>query len=101
MAHRDDRRVEPFVINAVPVDFSDASLAADIADGLVGVEKVLAAAAQAEESLLTEASRHLIDAGGKPFPATPVLPAAPLRDSPHQPIRPAPAATHTTHPPPP
>ena len=38
------------MINAVPVDFSDPALAADIADGLIGVEKVLAEAAQTEEA---------------------------------------------------
>ena len=58
------------MITPVPVEFSDPALAADIADGLVGVEKALAEAAHTEEALLTEASRHLIDAGGKRFRAT-------------------------------
>ena len=53
------------MISAIPVQLADSGLATDIADGLVGVEKVLAEAANAEEPLLTEASRHLIDAGGK------------------------------------
>ena len=85
------------MINAVPVDFSDASLAAEIADGLVGVEKVLGDAAQAEESLLTEASRHLIDAGGKRFRATLVLLAAHFGDSHDERIVPAAAAIELTH----
>ena len=51
------------MISAIPVEVAGSDLAADIADGLVGVEKVLAEAANAEEPLLTEASRHLIDAG--------------------------------------
>jgi heptaprenyl diphosphate synthase len=89
--------VEPFVINAVPVEFTDASLAADIADGLVGVEKVLAEAAQAEEALLTEASRHLIDAGGKRFRATLVLLAAQFGDPRDERIVPAAAAIELTH----
>jgi heptaprenyl diphosphate synthase len=64
------------VITAVPVELPDAELAADIADGLILVEKSLAEAARAEEPLLAEASRHLIDAGGKRFRATLVLLAA-------------------------
>jgi heptaprenyl diphosphate synthase len=89
--------VEPFVINAVPVDFSDPALAADIADGLVGVEKVLAEAAVTEEALLTEASRHLIDAGGKRFRATLVLLAAHFGDSRDQRTVLAAAAIELTH----
>jgi heptaprenyl diphosphate synthase len=89
--------VEPFVINAVPVDFSDPALAAGIADGLVGVEKVLAEAAVTEEALLTEASRHLIDAGGKRFRATLVLLAAHFGDSRDERIVPAAAAIELTH----
>jgi heptaprenyl diphosphate synthase len=89
--------VEPFVISAVPVDFSDAALAADIADGLVGVEKVLAEAAVTEEALLTEASRHLIDAGGKRFRATLVLLAAHFGDARDERVVPAAAAIELTH----
>jgi geranylgeranyl pyrophosphate synthase len=85
------------VITAVPVDFADPALAADIADGLVGVEKVLAEAAQAEETLLTEASRHLIDAGGKRFRATLVLLAAQFGDPRDARIVPAAAAIELTH----
>jgi heptaprenyl diphosphate synthase len=89
--------VEQSVISAVPVDFSDPALAADIADGLVGVEKVLAEAAVTEEALLTEASRHLIDAGGKRFRATLVLLAAHFADSRDERIVPAAAAIELTH----
>ncbi len=89
--------MEPFVIAAVPVEFSDPTLAADIADGLVGVEKVLAEAAQAEEALLTEASRHLIDAGGKRFRAILVLLAAHFGDARDERIVPAAAAIELTH----
>ncbi len=85
------------MINAVPVEFTDASLAADIADGLVGVEKVLAEAANTQEALLTEASRHLIDAGGKRFRATLVLLAAHFGDSRDERIVPAAAAIELTH----
>jgi heptaprenyl diphosphate synthase len=89
--------VEPFVIAAVPVEFSDASLATGIADGLAGVEKVLAEAANTEEALLTEASRHLIDAGGKRFRATLVLLAAHFGDSRDERVVPAAAAIELTH----
>lgn len=85
------------MISAVSVDFSDPALAADIADGLVGVEKVLAEAAVTEEALLTEASRHLIDAGGKRFRATLVLLAAHFGDSHDERIVPAAAAIELTH----
>ena len=85
------------MISALPVDFSDPALAADIADGLVGVEKVLAGAAVTEEALLTEASRHLIDAGGKRFRATLVLLAAHFGDSRDERVVAAAAAIELTH----
>jgi heptaprenyl diphosphate synthase len=85
------------VIPAVPVEFADSSLAATIADGLAGVEKALAEAAQTEEALLTEASRHLIDAGGKRFRATLVLLAAHFGDPRDERIVPAAAAIELTH----
>jgi len=85
------------VISAIPVELAGSDLAADIADGLVGVEKVLAEAANAEEPLLTEASRHLIDAGGKRFRATLVLLAAHFGDSRDARIVPAAAAIELTH----
>ncbi len=85
------------MIAAVPVEFSDASLAADIVDGLAGVEKALAEAAQAEEALLSEASRHLIEAGGKRFRATLVLLAAQFGDPRDERIVPAAAAIELTH----
>jgi heptaprenyl diphosphate synthase len=61
------------VIAAVPVELTDAELAANIAEGLGLVESQLAEASRAEEELLAEASAHLIDAGGKRFRATLVL----------------------------
>ncbi len=76
---------------AIPVDLADAAIAADLADGLAGVERALADAARTQEALLTRASRHLIDAGGKRFRATLVLLAAQFGD-PHD-LRIVPAAT--------
>jgi heptaprenyl diphosphate synthase len=85
------------VISTIPVELADSDLAADIGDGLVGVEKVLAEAANAEEPLLTEASRHLIDAGGKRFRATLVLLASHFGGSRDPRIVPAAAAIELTH----
>jgi heptaprenyl diphosphate synthase len=79
------------------VEFTDSSLAADILDGLAGVEKALAEAANTEERLLTEASRHLILAGGKRFRATLVLLAAQFGDPRDERIVPAAAAIELTH----
>jgi heptaprenyl diphosphate synthase len=61
------------VIATVPVELTDAELAAEILDGLSRVEAQLAEASRAEDALLAEASAHLIDAGGKRFRATLVL----------------------------
>ena len=85
------------MIAAVPVEFADPSLTADIVDGLTAVEKVLTEAANAEEALLTEASRHLIEAGGKRFRATLVLLAAQFGDPRDERIVPAAAAIELTH----
>ena len=64
------------MVTVIPVELPDAAVAADVADGLAKVEAALAEAANAEEALFTQASRHLIDAGGKRFRATLVLLAA-------------------------
>ena len=85
------------MIAAVPVEFSDSTLATDIGNGLIGVEKLLTEAAQAEEALLTEASRHLIDAGGKRFRATLVLLSAQFGDPRDERIVPAATAIELTH----
>ena len=64
------------MIPAVPVDFPDSALAAEILDDLAGVEAWLSQTAHPDDELLTEASRHLIAAGGKRFRAMLVLLAA-------------------------
>ncbi len=61
------------MIAAVPVELTDAALAAEVVDGLALVEKQLADATRSEEELLAEASTHLLEAGGKRFRATLVL----------------------------
>ncbi|HEY4852753.1 MAG TPA: polyprenyl synthetase family protein [Streptosporangiaceae bacterium] len=85
------------MIIAVPLELSDAALAADIVDGLALVEKSLGQAAQAEEALLAEASRHLIEAGGKRFRATLVLLAAQFGDPHDERVVPAAVAIELTH----
>jgi geranylgeranyl pyrophosphate synthase len=85
------------VITAVPVELPDAALAADIVDGLALVETSLGKAAQAEEALLAEASRHLIDAGGKRFRATLVLLAAQFGNPRDGRVVPAAVAIELTH----
>jgi heptaprenyl diphosphate synthase len=64
------------VITAVPVDFPDSTLAAEVLDDLARVEASLSQTAHPDDELLTEASRHLITAGGKRFRAMLVLLAA-------------------------
>ena len=65
---------------AVPVDFPDAALAESVLDDLMRVEQALAETAHPAEEILTEASRHLIAAGGKRFRAMLVLLAAQFGD---------------------
>jgi heptaprenyl diphosphate synthase len=64
------------VIPAVPVDFPDSALAAEILDDLARVEAWLSQTAHPDDELLTQTSRHLIAAGGKRFRAMLVLLAA-------------------------
>jgi heptaprenyl diphosphate synthase len=68
------------VITAVPVDFLESALAAEVVDDLAQVEEALAGTAHPDDELLTEASRHLIAAGGKRFRAMLVLLAARFGD---------------------
>ncbi len=68
------------MITAVPVDFPDSDLAAEVLDDLIRVEESLGETAHPDDELLTEASRHLIAAGGKRFRAMLVLLAAQFGD---------------------
>jgi heptaprenyl diphosphate synthase len=68
------------VITAVPVEFLDSALEAEVLDDLAQVEEALAVTAHPDDELLTEASRHLIAAGGKRFRAMLVLLAARFGD---------------------
>ena len=64
------------MIPAVPVDFPDSALAAEVVDDLARVEAWLSQTAHPDDGLLTESSGHLIAAGGKRFRAMLVLLAA-------------------------
>jgi heptaprenyl diphosphate synthase len=68
------------LISAVPVDFPDSALEAEVLDDLGRVEESLAATAHPDDELLTEASRFSIAAGGKRFRAMLVLLAARFGD---------------------
>jgi heptaprenyl diphosphate synthase len=58
----------------------DDALAADLTRGLTEVEERLRVAVRSEDAFVTEASRHLVDAGGKRFRATLVLLASHFGD---------------------
>ncbi|GAA3109761.1 polyprenyl synthetase family protein [Streptosporangium carneum] len=60
----------------VDLPFVDERLAQDLANGLAEVEKLLRSSVESEDAFVTEASRHLIEAGGKRFRAMLVLLAA-------------------------
>ncbi|MEU8383614.1 polyprenyl synthetase family protein [Streptosporangium sp. NPDC048865] len=60
----------------VDLPFVDERLAQDLATGLAEVEKLLRSSVQSDDAFVTEASKHLIEAGGKRFRAMLVLLAA-------------------------
>jgi heptaprenyl diphosphate synthase len=60
----------------VDLPFVDERLAQDLATGLAEVEKLLRSSVESEDAFVTEASKHLIEAGGKRFRAMLVLLAA-------------------------
>ena len=68
------------MITAVPVDFPDSALEAEVLDDLARVEASLMETAHPYNELFTEASRHSIAAGGKRFRALLVLLAAQFGD---------------------
>jgi heptaprenyl diphosphate synthase len=85
------------VITAVPVDFPDSALEAEVLDDLARVEEALAETAHPDDELLTEASRHLISAGGKRFRAMLVLLAARFGDPADPRVTQAAVAIELTH----
>ena len=85
------------MITAVPLDFPDSALEAEVLDDLARVEESLAATAHPNDGLLTEASRHLIAAGGKRFRAMLVLLAARFGDPNDPRVTQAAVAIELTH----
>jgi heptaprenyl diphosphate synthase len=85
------------LITSTPVELADPALAADITDGLALVEDGLRDATSAQHALLSEASAHLVEAGGKRFRATLVLLAAQFGNPKDRRIVPAAVAIELTH----
>ena len=82
---------------AVPVDFPDSALAAEVLDDLARVEASLMETAHPGDDLFTEASRHSIAAGGKRFRALLVLLAAQFGDPKDPRVLQAAVAIELTH----
>ena len=82
---------------AVPVDFADETLTAEMAEDLAIVEAALREASFGGDEMFTEVSRHMMEAGGKRFRAMLVLLAARFGDSRDKRIVPAAVAIELTH----
>ncbi len=85
------------MVTAVPLELPDSPLGADVNEGLARVEEALQDVARTEDVLLTDASLHLIDAGGKRFRATLVLLAAQFGDPRDPRVVPGAVAIELTH----
>jgi heptaprenyl diphosphate synthase len=75
----------------------DERLARDVSAGLAAAEKLLRSAVESEDAFVTEASRHLIEAGGKRFRAMLVLLAAQFGDPNAPGVVPAAVVIELTH----
>ncbi|KAB8190522.1 polyprenyl synthetase family protein [Nonomuraea phyllanthi] len=64
----------------VDLPIEDERLAQDVANGMAAVEKLLRSSVESEDAFVTEASKHLIEAGGKRFRSLMVLLAAQFGD---------------------
>jgi heptaprenyl diphosphate synthase len=82
---------------AVPVDFADETLSAEMAEDLAVVETALRDASFGGDEMFTEVSRHMMAAGGKRFRAMLVLLAARFGDSRDKRVVPAAVAIELTH----
>jgi heptaprenyl diphosphate synthase len=82
---------------AVPVDFADEALTAEIADDLAAIEAALRETTFGGDEMFTEVSRHMMQAGGKRFRAMLVLLAARFGDRRDKRIVPAAVAIELTH----
>ena len=82
---------------AVPVEFADEGLTAEIADDLAAVETALRETSFGGDEMFAEVSRHMMEAGGKRFRAMLVLLAARFGDSRDKRVVPAAVAIELTH----
>ena len=82
---------------AVPVEFSDEALAAEVAEDLAVVEAALRETSFGGAEMFAEVSRHMMAAGGKRFRAMLVLLAARFGDPRDKRIVPAAVAIELTH----
>jgi heptaprenyl diphosphate synthase len=85
------------VVTTIPLDLPDSPLGAEVNRGLALVEDALQKAARTENDLLADASRYLIDAGGKRFRATLVLLSAHFGDPRDPRVVPGAVAIELTH----
>jgi len=82
---------------AVPVEFADEALTAEMAEDLALVETALRETSFGGAEMFAEVSRHMMEAGGKRFRAMLVLLAARFGDSRDKRIVPAAVAIELTH----
>ena len=85
------------MIIAVPVDFADAALTAEMAEDLAAVESAMRDTSFGGDEMFAEVSRHMMAAGGKRFRAMLVLLAARFGDCRDKRIVPAAVAIELTH----
>jgi heptaprenyl diphosphate synthase len=83
--------------HAFGVKWPDAGLEAGVHAGLAAVEELLVEAVESTYPFVTEASRHLVDAGGKRFRPLLVLLAAQFGDPQAPGVVPAAAVVELTH----
>ncbi len=82
---------------AVPVDFADATLTAEMAEDLTAVEAALRDTSFGGDEMFAEVSQHMMTAGGKRFRAMLVLLAARFGDCRDKRVLPAAVAIELTH----
>jgi len=82
---------------AVPVEFADHELTAEMSEDLAMVEAALREASFGGNEMFADVSRHMMEAGGKRFRAMLVLLAARFGDSRDKRIVPAAVAIELTH----
>jgi len=86
------------VSSGVPFDLSvDAALAADMRERLAVVEELLVQSVTSDDPLLAEASKHLVEAGGKRFRPALVLLASHFGDPAAAGVVPAAVVVELTH----